>query len=159
MNTQPPVLVEVDGVITVMPGEWSGAPESFSYAWYLNDVLVGEVTGPVFGVSLVAGDRVYARISATNGIGMRTAKSEIFTMPSPVTLALHWTDRSDNEAGFILEWGKDGLAFPNLLQVASGTKNTWLVFPRPGTYYARIKAFNAAGESAYGNTLTIPAQA
>ncbi|HEY1120279.1 MAG TPA: DUF1501 domain-containing protein [Haloferula sp.] len=159
VNTQPPVLTEVDGVITVDPGEWNGGPESFSYAWFLNGVLVEDETGPVFEVSLVVGDRVYVRVSATNGIGTRTAKSAVFTMPGPVTLALHWTDRSDNEAGFILEWGKDGMAFPNLLQVASGTKSTSLVFPRPGTYYARIKAFNAAGESAYANTLTISAQA
>jgi len=159
VNTQAPALNEVDGVITAAPGEWNGAPESFAYAWFLNGVLVEDMAGPVFEVSLVAGDRVHVRVSATNGVGTRMAKSAVFTMPGPVTLALHWTDRSDNEAGFILEWGKDGTSFPNLLQVASGTKSTSLVFPRPGTYYARIKAFNAAGESAYGNTLTIPAQA
>jgi hypothetical protein len=159
VNTQAPVLTEVDGVITVAPGEWNGAPESFAYAWFLNGVLVEGMIGAVFDASLVAGDRVYVRVSAANAVGTRTAKSGVFTMPGPVTLALHWTDRSDNEAGFILEWGKDSTSFPNLLQVASGTKSTSLVFPRPGTYYARIKAFNAAGESAYGNTLTIPAQA
>ena len=159
VNTLPPVLTEVDGEISLTPGEWNGEPGSFAYEWFLNGVLVESAKGPVLEVSLVTGDQVYVRVSATNGIGTRSAKSETFTMPGPVTLALHWTDRSDNEDGFILEWGKDGVAFPNLLQVASGTKSTTIVFPRPGIYHARIKAFNAAGESAYGNTLTIPAEA
>jgi uncharacterized protein (DUF1501 family) len=159
VNTQAPALTEVEGVITVTAGEWTGTPESFGYVWFLNDVLVEGVTGLVFDAPLAPGDEVFVRVSATNGIGTRTAKSPLFTMPGPVSLALHWTDRSDNEAGFILEWGKDGTSFPNVIPVASGTSSTTVVFPRPGTYFARIKAFNPAGESAYGNTLTIPALA
>ena len=159
VNTQAPTLTEVEGVITVTAGEWTGAPESIGYAWFLNEVLVDGMTGPEFNGPLVGGDHVFVRVSATNGIGTRTAKSPVFTMPGPVSLALHWTDRSDNEAGFILEWGKDGTNFPNVIPVASGTSHTTVVFPRPGTYHARIKAYNSAGESAYGNTLTIPALA
>jgi uncharacterized protein (DUF1501 family) len=159
VNTQAPALTEEEGVVTVTAGEWTGAPESFGYDWYLNDVRVEGVTGLVFNATLVADDRVFVRVSATNGIGTRTAKSLVFTMPGPVSLALHWTDRSDNEAGFILEWGKDGMDFPNVIPLASGENSTTVVFPRPGTYHARIKAFNSAGESAYGNTLTIPALA
>ncbi|MCW1923010.1 DUF1501 domain-containing protein [Luteolibacter arcticus] len=159
VNTQSPTLTEVDGVVTATPGEWTGAPASIGYVWYLNDVLVEGATDPVFNVPLAAGDRVFARISATNDIGTRTMKSPVFTMPGPVSLALHWTDRADNEAGFVLEWGKDGTTFPNIFEIAAGSSHTTVTFPRPATYFARIKAYNAAGESAYGNILTISAEA
>ena len=159
VSTQAPTLTEVEGVITVTAGEWTGTPETFGFAWFLNDVLVEGVTGLVFDTPLATGDRVFVRVSATNDIGTRTAKSPVFTMPGPVSLALHWTDRSDNETGFILEWGKDGTTFPNVISMDSGSSSTTVTFPRPGTYYARIKAFNPAGESAYGNILTIPALA
>ena len=74
----------------------------------------------------------------------------------PRNVTLHWDEGPDNATGLIFEWGEDGLSFPNVVPIAVRVTRTVVGFPRPGTYYGRLKAYNEAGTSPPGNTLTIP---
>ncbi len=69
---------------------------------------------------------------------------------------LQWDEGPDNATGLLFEWGEDGVSFPNEVSVAAGLTRTVVGFPRPGTYYGRLKAYNEAGTSPPGKTLIIP---
>jgi predicted phage tail protein len=79
------------------------------------------------------------------------------TVVSPTQINLTWTDTSNNEDGFKLEC-KAGEA-AEWKPVMGRTPANWTLFTdyglEPGRTYAyRIRAFNAAGESAWSNEVT-----
>ena len=74
----------------------------------------------------------------------------------PRNVTLHWDEGPENATGLLFEWGEDGVSFPNVVPVAARLTSTVIAFPRPGTYYGRLKAYNDAGTSPSGNTLIIP---
>ena len=74
----------------------------------------------------------------------------------PPKVTLQWDEGPDNASGLIFEWGEDGVSFPNVVPIAARVTRTVVGFPRPGTYYGRLKAYNEAGTSPPGNTLIIP---
>ena len=74
----------------------------------------------------------------------------------PRNVTLDWDEGPENATGLIFEWGEDGVSFPNVVPVAARLTRTVVAFPRPGTYYGRLKAYNEAGTSPPGNTLIIP---
>ena len=69
------------------------------------------------------------------------------------SINLAWTDQSDNEDSFVIERGTDSASFNPIATVASNTttfSNTGLA---PGTtYFYRIRAVNAGGQSPYSNS-------
>jgi hypothetical protein len=66
---------------------------------------------------------------------------------------LIWTDDSSNETGFQIEQGTDGISFPVVKTVAAGITSYTVAGLSAGTkYYFRVRAYNAAGSSAYSPT-------
>lgn len=74
------------------------------------------------------------------------------TAVSRTQINLSWTDYANNEAGFKIERSSDGVKFAQIATVGADTTtyaNTGL--RRNTTYYYRVRAYNAAGDSAYSN--------
>jgi hypothetical protein len=71
---------------------------------------------------------------------------------------LTWTDNSNNETGFQIQ-RSTSINFTNTTTFNVGANTTTLTqnVPRPGTYYYRVRATNAAGNSAWSNVLTVAA--
>lgn len=69
---------------------------------------------------------------------------------------LSWTDNAGNESGFKIERSADGSTFTQTGTVAANVRNyqnTGLT--RGITYWYRVRAYNASGNSAYTNTVSV----
>ncbi|NOY35751.1 MAG: fibronectin type III domain-containing protein [bacterium] len=68
------------------------------------------------------------------------------------TIALAWTDNADNEDGYKIERGVDGVTFPDTVaDLAANSTNYTDTGIAAGDYYYRVYAYNAAGSSGYSN--------
>jgi hypothetical protein len=75
---------------------------------------------------------------------------------SSTAILLSWIDNSDNEEGFSIEWSSTPGAFSNTRTVGAGTTTTILAgLAAETTYYARLCAYNSAGESGYTNIIML----
>lgn len=77
---------------------------------------------------------------------------------STTTITLAWTQSSTNEEGFKVERGTDGINFSEIVSLginATGHTDSEL---SSGTYYYRVRAYNAIGNSGYSTSTsaTIP---
>lgn len=92
----------------------------------------------------------------SNGCELHAPAAPTDLLATPVSteeLALTWTSHSDNETGFRIERGTDGLVFSQVGTVGAGVS----VFADSGLalstrYYYRVFAYNSAGDSAASNT-------
>jgi hypothetical protein len=78
----------------------------------------------------------------------------------PLSVAINWTDNSNNETAFIIERSLNGGAFtviaPSIPANTTATTDTTVVRSTiPNTYTYRIKAAAGATQSAYSNTACI----
>lgn len=107
------------------------------------------------------------RVRAVNGVGS-SANSNVATATtpaaptvpssptaltatpvSPYQIDLAWTDTSDDEDGFVIEWSENGGTFTELASVAAGVTSYQQSGLIPETDYGyRVRAFNVAGSSA-----------
>jgi hypothetical protein len=90
--------------------------------------------------------------------GLPTAPSGLSaTAVSSSQINLAWTDNSGNDLGFKIERSTDGTNFLEINTVAGTTfQNTGL---NPGTtYYYRVRAYNALGNSGYSNVASATTQ-
>lgn len=63
-------------------------------------------------------------------------------------IVLHWTDASDNEAGFVVERSRDGVVFVPLTTVAANsTVHTDTGLQSSTFYFYRVRAINILGQS------------
>jgi predicted phage tail protein len=88
--------------------------------------------------------------------------SLVATAESDTQINLTWTDNADNEAGFKIErcTGAGCSNFAQIATVGANVKsysNTGLTASTSYSY--RVRAYNAAGDSAYSNTATAVTQA
>ncbi|UCB46600.1 MAG: fibronectin type III domain-containing protein [Spirochaetota bacterium] len=99
----------------------------------------------------------------SNSAGVRTPEEPTGAPAAPINLVasaksdtviyITWTDMSDNEEGFIIEWGPDGSRWYSLDKVPTDTSDYTVEGLKPeSTYYFRMFAFNGQGESDYSNT-------
>lgn len=75
------------------------------------------------------------------------------TATSSSRITLRWTDTAPNETGFKIERSTNGTTFTQIATVAANAvsaTNTGLSSNR--TYWYRVRAYNAAGNSGYSNT-------
>ncbi len=112
----------------------------------------------------------YYVVSAVNTVGEGANSSEVSAKPQPAPtvpaapagltavavsrsqINLSWIDNSTDETGFKIERSQDGITFTQIGTVGSNVTavaNTGL--SRRTTYYYRVRAYNAAGNSAYSN--------
>jgi uncharacterized protein YkwD len=86
-----------------------------------------------------------------------TAPSGLTATPVPPTqINLSWTDNSDNESGFRIERSPDGTTWTEIATVGANVttySNTGLTCNQ--TYYYRVRAYNAQGNSGYSNTVSV----
>src|SRR3989338_6868855 len=84
--------------------------------------------------------------------------SNLTANASSTSAALSWEQDSANEEGFSVERSTDGVNFSEI--ASKGINATTHTDPNlsSGTYYYRVRAFNAIGNSGYSNTasLTMP---
>lgn len=150
-------------------GSWDPSPDAFYYQWYLNGSPVsGQVTDVYYLTSsLVAGDDLYCEVIAGNAGSNSTpaASNTIADFVVPASATIYWTDVSDNEDAFVIQWGTDNIDFPNEIifpqpygGFETGPREYECLFPGAGTYYARIIARNyTSGDSEPGATVTLTA--
>jgi hypothetical protein len=108
------------------------------------------------------------RVRATNGAGV-SAWSNVAgaTTPGPPAapggltatalsrnqIRLAWTDNSSNESGFRIQRSTNGVTFFTIATVGAGvTSYTSSALTANRTYWYRVRAYNASGNSAYSNT-------
>jgi FG-GAP-like repeat/Fibronectin type III domain len=96
--------------------------------------------------------------------GAVPSQSGRWTLPSdwviqdsgPSSLTLAWQDNSSNETGFKVERSPNGST--NWQEIATTSANVTTYDDRQvapsTTYYYRVRAYNAAGTSAYSNTIS-----
>jgi fibronectin type 3 domain-containing protein len=117
----------------------------------------------------VNGTTYFYVVSAVNGSGESANSSQVSATPSaPVPAApsnltatrgtkrkinLSWTDNSNNETGFKIERSTDGVNFSQIATTAANVTTYASTGLNSGTtYWYRVRATNAAGDSAYSNT-------
>jgi hypothetical protein len=88
-----------------------------------------------------------------------TAPSSLSASASGLDVALTWVDNSSDETGFrvLRRDSVPGSYAPIAVVAAGGTTFTDTV-PTPGTYWYRVQAFNANGDSVGSNValITVP---
>lgn len=139
-----------------------------SYAWNFGDGGTGAgktiahiyTAAGSFTATLTVTDNGGATAAVSNTIGVTTV-----TVPvAPANLAatagtgfavLTWTDSSSNEAGFYVERTPNGSNTWTRIGTVAANVATYRNTVAAGRYQYRVQAFNAAGTSAYSNTVTI----
>lgn len=75
-------------------------------------------------------------------------------------ITISWGDASNNEDGFEIQRGTDGIAFASLGRLAANSNSyNDRNFTAGVTYVYRVRAYNSAGNSAFSNTVSITAKA
>ena len=75
------------------------------------------------------------------------------TAASRTKINLAWTDNATGETGFRIERSTNGTTFTQITSVgANVTTYTNTGLTRNTTYYYRVRAYNAVGNSSYSNT-------
>ncbi len=88
------------------------------------------------------------------GTALPTAPSALAaTTVSTTQINLAWTDNSTNETGFRVERSTDNVTFTEIGTTAANvTTFNSTTLTSGTTYYYRVRAYNAGGNSAYSNT-------
>ena len=93
-----------------------------------------------------------AGLTGAEGAEIQAPSNLQATAVSDSQINLSWTDRSDNEKGFIVERSSSTGSFAEIASLEPNTTTFADTGLLPGvTYFYRVKAYNGEGESAYSN--------
>jgi len=92
--------------------------------------------------------------ATTNEVSPNAPSGLSATAASSTQINLSWTDNSSNESGFKIERSPDGSSgWTQIAEVGANTTSYQNTGLSPSTtYYYRVYAYNAAGNSSYSNT-------
>ncbi len=97
--------------------------------------------------------------TATTGQTVPTAPSGLAATYNSGSkqFTLTWVDNSGNEQGFVAQFSFSGSAFSDLVNPVGANVTTYVSGANPpvGSYQFRVRAYNAAGSSAYSNTVSL----
>lgn len=135
----------------------------------LNNVFVNVTTliaandtvfTPPYAYTPEPANNVKASVMAGAGVGGGSPPPSPPSAPSGLTattasstqINLAWTDNANNEDGFKVERSTDGTNFTQIATVGAGvTSYASTGLAASTTYYYRVRAYNAGGDSAYSN--------
>ena len=129
-------------------------------------------TATVFSAGNVGGGVYYVRVKSVNATGPGGPSNEIqFTVGgcagapsapsgfsaqiSGTTVVLSWTASSGSPVSYVLEAGSSPQATDVLVSDTGDTATTLTANANPGTYYVRVRAKNACGQSAPSNEIIV----
>jgi subtilisin family serine protease len=128
---------------------WSANP-SFTSA-QVKDILMKTVDKKASFADTISGGRVNA-FAALSFAALPAPTNLSAAVLSKTQIDLSWQDNATNETGFILERKTGGHG--TYAEIASPGANLTTYSDTnlsPGTYYYRVKAYNAEGDSSYSN--------
>ena len=99
-----------------------------------------------------AGNSSYSNVAkaTTTNTGPNAPTNITATATSSSRIALAWRDNANNESGFRIERSVDGTTFNQIATVGANVASYANTSLAPlTTYYYRVRAYNAAGNSAY----------
>jgi hypothetical protein len=131
-------------------------------------ILSGAGTISSTGLYTASSTAGLATIQASSGSVLGTATVTITSLLPPVAprrlsisvisrsqLRLSWLDDSTNESGFLIERSLDGINFKQVAVVGANVRTYSATgLNRNTRYYFRVRAYNAAGYSAYSNLVS-----
>ncbi|HEV2296118.1 MAG TPA: S8 family serine peptidase [Tepidisphaeraceae bacterium] len=122
----------------------------------------GLLAGTTYAYYVTAGN--FLHTSAASNTAQATTDGQKVTIPdapssltataiSNTQINLSWSDNSQNENGFNIERSTDGTNWSQIATLgANATTFANTNLKRNATYHYRVRAFNAAGDSAYSET-------
>lgn len=143
------------GVYVSVNGGTSWARENMGFANVITEVLAVGIRNGVYTLYAFTGGRGAWRVSlGTPSCSPPVAPSNLAaTAASSSQIDLQWVDNSNNETGFRIERGTDGVSF-SLVTTVAANQTTYSNTGRPPntTYYYRVKAVGSScGDSGFSN--------
>lgn len=141
-----------------------------SYRWSFGDGTTGAGVAPMHAYVSAGTYTVTLTVTDDAGASASATTTASITSPPPAAptslkilgkgaITLYWADNSTNELGFEIE--RSTSAATGFVRVATAgpnsTKYADKTVQRRRTYYYRVRAVNAAGASAYTNTVSVRA--
>jgi hypothetical protein len=104
-------------------------------------------------VSGTTGARLSRLATTITYIGIPTTPGNVQSFVSSSTnVLLTWLDTSSDESGFSIDRSTDGVNFSFLATTTANATSYFNAGLSSGTYYYKVRSFNAAGYSSYSST-------
>ena len=151
---------EIERSPTGLAGSWGLIYTTSSGATGYTNIGLAEVTTYYYRVRATnaAGKSTYSNVvSATTALSPPAAPTGLTAGTiTTSSIQMTWTDVATNETSYVVQRSLNGTTFINVQTLPANT-TTWTDTGRPDntTYYYRVYASNATGNSAFSNVLNV----